>query len=236
MKKTIIATLLIASTSMALAADNWTGFYAGGNIGYGWADNKQTNNKDGYHKIKPKGVIGGIQAGYNYQFDNNFVIGAEAQFSIANIKKSENDSKVSSPYSPYSNTAKIKNAFSLNATAGYAVDSFLPYVTAGLTYGKREFGLACGAQYAALPGSPTCDGKNNNPEFNKTASKSSLGYNLGVGVKYRVSRDISIGAEYRYTKFSNKSVNLYDPKYPSKSKRDFKTSMNTLNFSVNYQF
>jgi outer membrane immunogenic protein len=35
----------------------WTGFYVGGNIGGGW---RSRNNAGG-------GVIGGVQAGYNYQ-------------------------------------------------------------------------------------------------------------------------------------------------------------------------
>ena len=39
---------------------NWGGFYAGANLGYEWG--KVTNIA-----INPNGIIGGLQAGYNWQ-------------------------------------------------------------------------------------------------------------------------------------------------------------------------
>ena len=57
---------------------NWTGFYIGGNVGYGWG------NADTFFNplpsavafvnlapttlgLDPQGVVGGVQAGYNWQ-------------------------------------------------------------------------------------------------------------------------------------------------------------------------
>jgi len=51
-------------------AYSWTGFYAGGHVGYGFGDS------DGF-------VVGG-QLGYNWQF-NQFVVGAEADAGWADL-------------------------------------------------------------------------------------------------------------------------------------------------------
>src|ERR1700722_9765177 len=58
----------------------WTGFYLGGQIGYGWAN----NNLSGWGPVfafsginyVPNGVVGGAHVGYNLQF-NQFVLGVE---------------------------------------------------------------------------------------------------------------------------------------------------------------
>jgi outer membrane immunogenic protein len=56
---------------------SWTGFYVGGNIGYGLARNQTTLNDPlqlvvpffipERFNLQPGGVIGGVQAGYNWQ-------------------------------------------------------------------------------------------------------------------------------------------------------------------------
>jgi outer membrane immunogenic protein len=109
----------ITLTQMATAADlprkapaytppppavfSWTGFYVGGNAGWGWLRDKgetfcvnpagvlngpgcnaQTATGD---QIRGDGFIGGAQAGYNWQI-NNWVLGVEADFQGADIKGS----------------------------------------------------------------------------------------------------------------------------------------------------
>jgi outer membrane immunogenic protein len=63
-------------------APNWTGFYIGGHIGYGWS--KQTGVESGGTQFlgdnKLKGGVAGVHGGYNYQF-NQVVLGVEADVS-----------------------------------------------------------------------------------------------------------------------------------------------------------
>src|SRR5438552_13923720 len=94
MKKTILgAALLAALAGPALAADmparpyakapaytapavvyNWTGFYIGGHVGGAFAGNNSLQSSDAR-------FLGGVQAGFDYQFAPNWVLGAEAQYS-----------------------------------------------------------------------------------------------------------------------------------------------------------
>src|SRR5580704_13548582 len=50
---------------------NWTGFYIGGNIGGAFADNNSLQGSNGR-------FMGGVQAGFDYQFAPNWVVGVEA--------------------------------------------------------------------------------------------------------------------------------------------------------------
>jgi outer membrane immunogenic protein len=75
---------------------SWTGWYAGGNVGYGWGDAStdlsgsinttsfapptQVTNASGFstsHSQPLQGVIGGVQIGYNYQIIPRWVLGFE---------------------------------------------------------------------------------------------------------------------------------------------------------------
>src|ERR1700710_1864854 len=91
-----LVSLALGATAPALAADlgarpygqapayaaqiyNWTGFYIGGHVGGGISSNEAlhglvTNNQNGQ-------LLGGVQAGADYQFGQNFVIGVEGQYS-----------------------------------------------------------------------------------------------------------------------------------------------------------
>ena len=65
---------------------DWTGFYVGGHVGYGWAEKDW---QDGFglrtSRTTPNGFLGGGQAGFNYQI-GQFVLGVEGDFSWTGIK------------------------------------------------------------------------------------------------------------------------------------------------------
>lgn len=111
----LAATIISASTAGAMAADlpsrktapvyaaaapvmSWTGFYLGANLGYGWMDRF---NKQGLQNVwtgvgwvqalvpfsgdPHGGLVGGVQAGYNYQLSPMFVIGGEADIQATSV-------------------------------------------------------------------------------------------------------------------------------------------------------
>src|ERR1700755_1436377 len=107
MKKLFLATtafVVLAATSAGAAdmtarpayapqppAYSWSGFYIGGNVGYGWGTAKDdatesttmsgvvTRSTTTSNSQDMNGVIGGVQAGYNYQF-GTWVWGWETDF------------------------------------------------------------------------------------------------------------------------------------------------------------
>src|ERR1051326_1071744 len=103
MKKTVAVAAFLALCGSAFAADmpiykaprykvsdlekpNWTGFYAGVNVGYGWASAESNFSVSAgpllatpiasTEKLSPRGIIAGGQAGYNLQI-GSFVYGIE---------------------------------------------------------------------------------------------------------------------------------------------------------------
>lgn len=93
-----LAAPLLGATSEGFAADlavkappvlappvpSWTGFYFGGNVGYGWSQKEFIDNfspplgaEDG--SVTATGVVGGLQGGYNYQIDS-ILVGVEGGF------------------------------------------------------------------------------------------------------------------------------------------------------------
>jgi len=208
MKKYLIAVsaaALLASTG-ARAADivtyqpeplpfapafTWSGFYAGGELGGSWAKAKGRLRHNGEtiakKSLKPDGFIGGIFAGYNFQFNDRIVLGIDTDFLWDDV----DDSKTR-------NGTKLKAEQKWNGAtrlrAGYAFDRFLPYIAAGVSYARLE------SRYH--------DGESAHGK-----KKSRAGWNLGAGVDYippLFNNHIVLRAEYRYTDFGKKTHNLGD--------------------------
>jgi len=119
---------------------SWTGCYVGGHVGYGRSNYDQqiqfddTNTHPEFtftDNLSPKGVVGGLQGGCNYQV-GSIVYGVEGDYSWAN----RTDSRAYSFASPgdidsVSFEAKTKSLWSVRGRVGVAHDRALVYVTAG---------------------------------------------------------------------------------------------------------
>ena len=88
---------------------NWTGPYAGLNVGYEWG--KVTNSS-----IEPSGVAGGGQIGYNWQ-TGQFVFGGETDIQISGADDT---------FAPY----KFSNPWfgTLRGRAGFAINNVLLFI------------------------------------------------------------------------------------------------------------
>src|SRR5271156_5758850 len=86
---------------------SWTGFYVGGNVGGAWSSNNAlweplpSSAAFGAFPIAGttggSSVIGGFQAGYNWQFAPTWVAGLEADWSWANAGGSVNQPWAANP-------------------------------------------------------------------------------------------------------------------------------------------
>ena len=115
---------------------NWSGFYAGGNLGAGVGRMEFTATMPGLTASTSdeiRGFVGGIQGGFNWQ-NGPFVAGIEADVQFSHQRNGVNTSEL-----------QITNNFdffsTLRGRVGYAVDEWLFYVTAGGGYGSTQASL-----------------------------------------------------------------------------------------------
>jgi outer membrane immunogenic protein len=101
---------------------NWTGFYIGGNAGYGWGDSDN---------LAPSGWSGGGQVGYNWQYAPNWVFGLEADLSGSNLSDSN------AAGAPLVNS-KVNYFGTARARLGYTVDRVMVYGTGGLAWAHNR--------------------------------------------------------------------------------------------------
>src|SRR6185295_10799239 len=89
----------VLSAAPALAAPpaapfNWSGFYVGGNVGYGWGSGSLRDLPDDFFgapnpvDFRARGILGGIELGYNWQSMTNWVAGFEGDFAAAKLSAS----------------------------------------------------------------------------------------------------------------------------------------------------
>lgn len=126
---------------------NWTGFYAGGHVGYGWGDASG---------VDTNGWFGGGQIGVNYQFAPNWVWGVEADVSGGQIDGG-NAATVGRFKNDVFGTARVR--------LGYTVDRTMVYGTGGLAWADSKatlgavsdsqtnigWALGAGIEYAFAP-------------------------------------------------------------------------------------
>jgi outer membrane immunogenic protein len=116
---------------------SWTGFYIGGNAGWGFTNGSGTFTTalgaDPF-TVNTNGFIGGAQLGYNWQ-TGPMVFGAEADF-----QGTAASSSLSATAGPtISATAKTPWFGTLRGRVGYAFDSVLLYATGGAVYGESSW-------------------------------------------------------------------------------------------------
>lgn len=100
-----------------LPVASWAGPYAGVNLGYGFSGRAREPG----NSISTDGFLGGAFVGYNYQMDNNLVLGAEGDIGYSGVKGSNAGVE-----------AKAGVEGSIRARLGYAISpDILLYGTAG---------------------------------------------------------------------------------------------------------
>lgn len=225
---------------VAAPAFSWTGFYAGGQIGGSWSDGDFDREVKAKNETPPPNVIvdtkitditsksiddgnfiGGLYAGYNYQFQNNVVIGLDADIAwINNSTKSNKNVPVGEYYSEgYYNKVEQDWLAAVRGRLGYAYNRFLPYIAGGVAFTDVEYKR----RYID-------DLKYFTNDEHYSDKKTLTGYTLGAGLDYAMTDHIILRAEYRYTDFGDKDFSL------DGWERNVDMKANDLRFGVAYKF
>ncbi len=197
---------------VAVPMFTWTGFYVGGDIGGAW-----TNDGSRYRltpagvgfapagtliatsSMNSSGVVGGLFAGYNWQFSNAFVVGLEADVEATSLSK--NNANIQGVFAGvvgpigFLNSEKLPWQGSARARLGYAAGNALFYVTGGLALAQIQ------TRYFLI----TTD------SFSQTRA----GWTLGGGVEYAFNANWTARIEYRYSQFGTIRDTLTNTTFPA---------------------
>lgn len=210
--RTCIAIVALLATQMAVqAADlprssykgpiygepmfHWTGFYIGGNLGYGWGQTKWSGS-GGNFEVTPKGFLGGGTLGYNLQ-TGAWVWGIEGDIDYVALKGTA-DSAICSG-------CLFKDTWlgTLRGRIGYAYDRWLPYFTGGLAYGNAYIqGPSGGSQ-----------------------SKTKSGWTAGAGVEYAFAGPWSAKLEYLYVDLGSATCGMANCGFAADESVSFKANL-----------
>ena len=187
---------------------NWTGFYIGGHLGGAFAGDNILQSSDAR-------FLGGVQAGFDYQFAPNWVVGAEAQYSWLN---GGNNNSVIFPAGTVVSGSLGDQIGSVTGRLGYTWGPALLYAKGG--YAWRD-GATIGMAVAGVPQPFT------------TSGNSKDGYTVGAGLEYLFAPNWSAKAEYQYYNFGNTTVTA-GPADTVGTR--FRNDEHSVKVGVNYRF
>ncbi len=143
----------------------WAGAYMGANIGYGTGDVWEDGQSGRLHTA---GVVGGLHAGYNWQF-GSFVVGGEGDFDISGMRGHVASGNVIA-------NAHTRHFSSLRGRMGFAFDKALIYGTAG--YGWNDVHVSW-----------------NDVAGHGSTGHANSGLVYGGGLEYKLTRNLSLRGE-----------------------------------------
>ena len=165
MKKFLLATVALAAlgaTSPALGADigarpyynkapayaaplyNWTGFYLGGHVGGAFSGSNTFNGL--VLSDYDARLLGGVQAGADYQFAPNWVVGVEGQYSWLG----SNNLSAIFPDRLRLQQRPARDSASITGRVGYTWGPALFYVKGGYAYSNNRDTLTFGGAPVAF--------------------------------------------------------------------------------------
>jgi high affinity Mn2+ porin len=220
-----------APPSSSIPADfNWTGFYAGGHLGYAWGSSNWTGpgvpgSLDLAQPVDSFSETGsfveGLQAGYNYMLPNRVVIGAEIDASfpsfqnLAGISIGGISNFTSPTLGPVSYSETVLSSGTVRGRIGYAPGSWLFYATGGFAWSYDQLSLT---QLAS--------GTTDMPFLWR------LGWAAGAGVELPILPHWTARLEYLFTDYGTSGVLFANAGQRFNS--DF--SLQELRAGLNYQF
>jgi outer membrane immunogenic protein len=202
-KVTVAAIMFASSVSCALAAEpslvpyygyqqpvwTWTGLYLGADLGYGWSnvDHSFTINAVKV-STNPSGFIGGIYAGYNWQF-GRIVAGLETDMAWANISDTINVvGKIGLVPFAIQVEDKLHWLGTTRVRLGFLpVESIMIYGTGGLAYGGIQENVISSIGSSSVQSSFA-------QSF--SASDAHFGWAMGAGAEWAISTNFLIRAEW----------------------------------------
>lgn len=185
-----------------VAVYNWTGFYLGGNVGWGLehldvtnvGTINSTNFPAGYSSSADlDGVLGGVQAGFDWQFNPNWLVGIGGDYDWSGIKgDSDNIGAVNSAVVSHIHRTTPWLA-TLTGRVGFVANDWLLYAKGGAAWARAK-----SDSYTTNAAGATTT--------TTTGEETRTGWTVGGGVEYRFAPHWSALLEYDYMDFGTETV------------------------------
>ena len=217
----------------APVAFNWSGFYIGGNVGWGWGDGNgtiigvppvpvvpvlpvgatRTNDRDGF--------LGGAQIGMNWQAPGSpWVFGIEADWSWTDASSTSAVAGVGAISTTFSDTNWYAT---VTGRVGYAVDTWLWYVKGGVAFMDVEYlsTTTAGAVFTS-----------------NSISDTRTGWTVGAGVEQALINNWSWKLEYNYLDFGSEQYAFTTTVagVTGTVTNDLEEKVHIVKFGLNYRF
>jgi outer membrane immunogenic protein len=199
----------------AFPAMSWAGFYFGNHVGYQWGNvdyrvfdlfNGKTVRSGSF---SADGVIGGGQAGYNFQA-GHWVFGLEADLGGLDLSGNKLDTTPHVPNRLISSSGGFYGDFT--GRLGYAMDRTLIYAKGGAAFLNAEF------------------------NHNLISDRDTLwGWTAGAGVEYKIAPDWSAKIEYQHFDFGDLVFENFPAGKPDHDRRfTFSPTADAITLGANY--
>ncbi|MHB1948466.1 MAG: outer membrane protein [Gammaproteobacteria bacterium] len=235
-------------------AANWTGLYVGGNAGASINDSSYSIHPTGCFANGTCGGVlsnnaqrhvngsfdsvdfaGGGQIGYDYDFNNGFVVGGVADFDGNTMN--ERNGVVRGLRAPLTGLLvanereKMSWFGTVRARLGYAQCNWLTYITGGFAYGNVQSNTSIG--FTA-----------NGDVYSGSSTNTRPGWTAGAGFAYAFDNNWSAGLEYLFVDLSSFSYtdhgNAVAAALSAPFTATFRTNVtardNLVRFTLNYKF
>lgn len=195
---------------------SWTGFYLGANIGGAWSNSTLTDNVTGASfSTNNSGFIGGGQFGYNWQVNNNWVLGIEGDIDGTSIHKTSN--AVPTAFGTLQGSLNTDWIATLAGRVGYTFDHWMIYGKGGGAWVQNSATL-----------------NNLTTGASASVSNTNSGWMAGVGAEWAFAGPWSAKIEYNHIGLDNwspstSSVILND-------RLNLSRNIDLVKFGINYRF
>lgn len=216
---------------------SWTGFYLGVHAGggvdhFGFPFNVLVPGGGfgkGTNGITASGPIGGLQVGFNYELPFfHIVAGVEIDNSVSGIRgqTTVNDPRLLSG-APATATfgSKFEDFGTARLRLGYAWGRFMPYLTAGFTYGTIETFYSVSTPGFFNTGSSTATRSGVIPHVGA----------IGIGAEYGIAPHFTLKVEYLYD-FINARPVVFNQVPGSSIQFNTRTMYHIARIGLNYKF
>jgi outer membrane immunogenic protein len=222
------ACILIGANTRASATEaqsyDWSGAYIGVHGGYVWTKPEWEDCcsfpgpvTTPFDSLDGSSAIFGLQAGYNWQF-SNMVIGLESNLSKADISTSAERSDFMA-----AGGTKFEWMADVTARAGYPIGPSLLYAKGGVAFTRVE-------NYWTFDGLDP---------FQKPMARGTdnlVGWTLGLGTEFGITKQISARLEYDYFDFGKSDSPLTYVFSNGGVPSERRLTAQAVKFGINYRF